>query len=122
MATTLCSECDEEITITGRIRLGAKLICEHCGARLEVVSTMPLEVDLLQEDEDDDLWDDDELAEDLGDEEDEEDEEVLAGYGAVYDDFDEEELDDVFEEDLDDLEEEDLEEEDLESFDDDRWS
>ena len=116
MATTLCSECDEEITIAGRIRLGAKLICDHCGARLEVVSTMPLEVDLLQEEEeeDDDLWDDDELEDDLDDDD---DGDVLAGFGAAYDDLDEEELDDTFEEDLDDLEEDDDE-----SFDDDRRS
>src|SRR5688572_6352460 len=58
MASTQCCECDEEIEVAGRIRLGQKIICNHCGAQLEVVATDPLEIDIAA-DEDDDLWDDD---------------------------------------------------------------
>jgi lysine biosynthesis protein LysW len=110
MATTQCSECDEEIEIAGRTRLGQKIVCNHCGAQLEVVATTPLEVAPAQE-EDDDLWDDDEF------EDDELDDETLDDDGDDFDDLDDElEIEDEFEdEDLDDLEE-------FEDEDDDKWS
>lgn len=54
MAT--CVECDEEITIGRRPRLGMKVICGYCGAHLEVVSLDPLELDWADED-DEDEWD-----------------------------------------------------------------
>ncbi len=78
MAITTCVACDEEIEIAGRPRLGQKLVCYSCGARLEVVSTNPLEVDWPYEgDEDDDDWDDEleegdgELDDEFGDDDDE---------------------------------------------------
>lgn len=82
MAITNCIECDTEIEIAGRARLGLKVICPSCGARLEVVGTNPVEVDWA--DESDDEWDDEEgesnldddfdYADDLDDDYDEEDE------------------------------------------------
>jgi lysine biosynthesis protein LysW len=56
MAVATCVECDEEIAISGRPRLGAKVICSQCGARLEIVNTSPVELDWAYEDEDDDSW------------------------------------------------------------------
>jgi lysine biosynthesis protein LysW len=57
MALVTCIECDEELELAGRPRLGQMLICTSCRARLEVVSTNPLEVDWA-EDEDEE-WEDD---------------------------------------------------------------
>jgi lysine biosynthesis protein LysW len=57
MALVTCVECDEEIEIDGRPRLGQILICPSCHARLEVVSTNPVEVDWA--DDEDEEWDDD---------------------------------------------------------------
>ncbi|HMN27931.1 MAG TPA: hypothetical protein PKE45_07225 [Caldilineaceae bacterium] len=64
MATATCIECDEEIAISGRPRLGMKVVCAHCGAQLEVVNLAPLEVDWAYEDDDeddDDTWGEEEL-------------------------------------------------------------
>jgi lysine biosynthesis protein LysW len=114
MASTQCSECDEEIDVTGRTKLGQKIICSHCGAQLEVVSTEPLEVEIAQEEEDDDLWEDDDLDEEELDDDLEEDEESddfddLEDELEIEDDFE----DDDFEDDLDDFEDD--------EDDDDRW-
>jgi lysine biosynthesis protein LysW len=117
-ASTQCSECDEEVEIAGRARLGQKIICGHCGAALEVVATDPLEVEPAQEE--DDLWDDDDLDEeelnDLEDDEDDDTDELddfddLDDELEIEDDFD----DDDFEDDLDDFDD------DSEEVDDERW-
>ncbi len=120
MAITPCSECDEDIEIPGRARLGQKIICIHCGAALEVVATDPLEVESAQED-DYDLWDEDEL----------EDEELAAGLNdsesIVEVDADDEDEDEDEDDDLDDLDafDDDLEDDfddeydDFDDFDDD---
>lgn len=71
MAVATCVECDEEITIGGRPRLGQKVICSNCSARLEVVNISPLEVDWAYEEDDDDDWDDDYDDSDLLNEDDE---------------------------------------------------
>jgi lysine biosynthesis protein LysW len=73
MPTTQCSECDESIEIPGRARLGQTLTCGNCGARLEVVATDPLELDLAG---DDDVWDEEEEDEDLEIEDEDLDEEL----------------------------------------------
>jgi lysine biosynthesis protein LysW len=65
MAITNCIECDTEIALAGRPRLGLKLTCPSCGARLEVVGTNPVEVDWADESEDE--WDDEEGESDLDD-------------------------------------------------------
>lgn len=114
MASTQCSECDEEIEVAGRAKLGQKIVCGHCGAQLEVVATEPLEVEIAQEEEDD-LWEDDDLDDELEEELDDLDEDEES------DDFDdlEDELeiendfeDDDFEDDLDDFEDDDDDDED----------
>ena len=83
MALATCAECDEEIEVSDRARLGQRVVCSNCGAQLEVVSTNPLELDPGYDD-DDDGWDDDDDLDALDD-----------------DDWDDDELDD-FDDDLDD--------------------
>jgi lysine biosynthesis protein LysW len=85
MAMATCAECDEEIEVSDRARIGQRVVCANCGARLEVVSTNPLELDPGYDDEEE--WDDDDF-EDLDDDE-------------FDDDWDDDELDD-FDDDLDD--------------------
>ena len=87
MAMATCAECDEEIEVSDRARVCQRVVCANCGARLEVVSTNPLELDPGFDD--DEEWDDDDFN-DLDDEE-------------FDDDWDDDELDDFD----DDLEEED---------------
>lgn len=65
MALATCIECDEEIEINGRPRLGQKVTCPNCGAELEVASINPLELDWAYEDDaDDEDWDDDDFEDD----------------------------------------------------------
>lgn len=42
--TTYCPECDAKITLK-MPRVGYKIVCNQCDARLEVVQTSPLELD-----------------------------------------------------------------------------
>ena len=120
MASTQCSECDEEIEIAGRARLGQKIICGHCGAQLEVVATEPLEVEIAQED-DEDLWgdEDDDLDDEELDDEELDEEEALDDLEEIEDEL---ELEDEFDDD--DFEDDELDDfDDDEGFDDDeRWS
>lgn len=81
-----CIECDEKIQFEEQPRLGMLIICDSCGAELEVVRKSPLELDWpyveddeaeeddFEYDEDDDFdYDDDEFDEDDFDYDDEED-------------------------------------------------
>ncbi|MBX3012688.1 MAG: hypothetical protein KF832_14325 [Caldilineaceae bacterium] len=93
MAVATCAECDEEIEVSDRARVGQRVVCSHCGAQLEVVSTNPLELDPSYEDDDD--WDDDDdftddEFSDLDDDEWDDDD---------YDDFDDDDDDDDFDDD-----------------------
>lgn len=104
--SALCVECDAELNIGGRVRLGQHIICPNCGVQLEVISTHPIEVDVAYDESEE--WDDlDGYG--LDDEEDDED---LEGYRRLEgakrgspgdleeDEFaDEDELDDLDEED-----------------------
>jgi alpha-aminoadipate carrier protein LysW len=67
MALATCAECDEEIEVSDRARLGQRVVCSNCGAQLEVVSTNPLELDPGYDD--DDGWDDDDDLDGLDDDE-----------------------------------------------------
>ena len=51
VAKTDCPECDETIEIEDPER-GQNVECEDCGAEFEVVSTSPLELELVDEDDD----------------------------------------------------------------------
>lgn len=87
MAVATCAECDEEIEVSDRARVGQRVVCPNCGARLEVVSSNPLELDPAYDEEED--WDDDDDFDDLDEE--------------LDDDWDDDEFDDLDDEELDDL-------------------
>ncbi|MBM3302563.1 MAG: hypothetical protein FJY85_21760 [Deltaproteobacteria bacterium] len=72
MAIATCPGCDEDIEIGSRVRLGQTIICNRCGARLEIIAVNPPELDWAF-DESDDLEDE---SDDLGFDEEEEDEEL----------------------------------------------
>lgn len=91
MAVATCAECDEEIEVSDRARIGQRVVCPNCGARLEVVSSNPLELDPAYDEEEED-WDDDDDFDDLDDEFD--------------DDWDDDEFDDFDDDDLDDYDDE----------------
>jgi len=86
MAIATCAECDEEIEVSDRSRVGQRVVCSNCGARLEVVSTNPLELDSGYDEEEED-WDDDEFENPDDDDFD--------------DDWDDDEFDDFDDDDLD---------------------
>ncbi len=90
----VCPDCDEDVRIPPRPRIGQRVICQRCGAKLEVIEVDPIELDWAYDEEDEE--------EDEGFLEEEEEEEDV-------------ESEDFYEinEDLDDLEIEDLEESEL---------
>jgi lysine biosynthesis protein LysW len=45
MAVAYCLECGNSIGLSARPCEGQRLICTACGARLEVISLRPLELD-----------------------------------------------------------------------------
>lgn len=105
--SALCVECDAELNIVGRVRLGQRIVCPNCGVQLEVISTHPIEVDVAYDDSEE--WDDlDGYGLDEDDEVDDLDELVrLEGVGGDLldefdDDLDDEELDEEFDDELDD--------------------
>jgi lysine biosynthesis protein LysW len=68
----LCVECDAELNLSERARIGQRIMCPSCGVQLEVISARPLEVDVAYDDGDE--WDDldgysidDDLEDDLDD-------------------------------------------------------
>lgn len=67
----MCPECDSEIDLDeADVDIGDELSCSECGALLRVAGDAPLEFELADDDEDDDLDDDDEEDDDDADEED----------------------------------------------------
>ena len=79
MAT--CPECDAEVEVDElSVEKGEIIECFECGARLEVIRTSPLELELAPDDEDeledeDEEEDDDEEDDDEDEDEDEDDDE-----------------------------------------------
>lgn len=56
-----CPDCGEKVTLQGRIEIGRRVTCPNCQADLEVVETVPVELDWYYEeqaedDEDEDDW------------------------------------------------------------------
>lgn len=64
MAVATCAECDEEVEVSDRARVGQRVVCPNCGARLDVVSTAPLELETAYDDEE---WEDDDDLDDFDD-------------------------------------------------------
>ncbi|GIV77857.1 hypothetical protein FKZ61_001635 [Litorilinea aerophila] len=91
MATARCIECDEEIELGTRVRLGLQVTCENCGAELEVVSVNPLELDWAYEE--DEEWDEDEDEEYDDDDDFDDDDYDDDDYDDDDDDYDDDDLD-----------------------------
>ena len=89
MATATCVECDEEIEINDRPRRGLRIICPNCGVKLEVVRTVPIELDIPYDEEE---WDDD----------DDDDFELDDDAESDFDDDDFDDFDDLEDDELDD--------------------
>ncbi len=51
MAVAYCLECRKSIDLGARPCEGQRLICTECGARLEVISLKPLELDWVYDKE-----------------------------------------------------------------------
>lgn len=71
-----CPECDSQIDLDEiDVDIGDELSCSECGALIRVASDSPLELELADDDEDDDLDDEEEDDEDEEDEDGEDEEE-----------------------------------------------
>ena len=57
MPTSICPECDEEVYVDAESEQGDRVSCEECGSGLVVVGLDPIELDLYEESETDDLSD-----------------------------------------------------------------
>ena len=60
MPTSICPECDEEVYVDAEIEQGDRVSCDECGSRLVVVGLDPIEMDLYEEKEADDVGDEEE--------------------------------------------------------------
>ena len=58
MPNSICPECDEEVFVDAESEQGDRVSCDECGSRLVVVGLDPIELDLYEETETDDLTDD----------------------------------------------------------------
>jgi lysine biosynthesis protein LysW len=73
-----CPECDSEIDVDEMdVDIGDELSCSECGALIRVASDSPLELELADEDEDEDLDDEED---DTNEEEEDGDEEEDEGW------------------------------------------
>ena len=54
----LCPECDSPLDVEDNLDEGETLQCEECGAELEIVSTDPIELSVIDEEG----YDDEELS------------------------------------------------------------
>ncbi len=94
--SALCVECDAEINIGGRVRVGQRVMCPSCGVQLEVISAHPLEVDIAYGDGEE--WDDlDGYS--IDDEDDLDDVGRINGVASLDDDWDDD-LDDDLDDEL----------------------
>ena len=55
MPTAICPECDEEVYVDADSEQGDRVTCDECGSSLVVVGLDPIELDLQEESESDDL-------------------------------------------------------------------
>ena len=58
MPTANCPECDEEVYVDADSEQGDTVTCDECGSTLTVVGLDPIELDLKEETDDEDDYDD----------------------------------------------------------------
>jgi lysine biosynthesis protein LysW len=56
----ICPDCGQTITVSGQIMVGWLVDCPNCDAELEIVETVPLELDFFYGDDESDDYEDDE--------------------------------------------------------------
>lgn len=61
MPTSICPECDEEVYVDAESEQGDRVTCDECGSRLVIVGLDPIEMDLYEETEADDMDDDEDF-------------------------------------------------------------
>ncbi len=57
MPTSICPECDEEVFVDAESEQGDRVACDECGSALVVVGLDPIELDLYEATESDELGD-----------------------------------------------------------------
>jgi alpha-aminoadipate carrier protein LysW len=60
MPTGICPECDGEVRVSIDAEIGDCVSCPECSVELEILETDPLELDVMQEDEEDYLEEEEE--------------------------------------------------------------
>jgi len=61
MPTSICPECDEEVYVDAESEQGDRVTCDECGTQLVVVGLDPIEMDVYEESESDDIDDDEDF-------------------------------------------------------------
>ena len=57
MPTSICPECDEEVFVEAESEQGDRVACYECGSRLVVVGLDPIDLDLYEENESEEIGD-----------------------------------------------------------------
>lgn len=60
MPTTACPECSEDVYVDADSEQGDIVSCDECGTDLEIVGLDPIELDVYEEDDDLDDFDEEE--------------------------------------------------------------
>ena len=58
MPTSICPECDEDVYVDADSEQGDRVTCDECGSRLVIVGLDPIEMDLYEESDADEIPDD----------------------------------------------------------------
>jgi alpha-aminoadipate carrier protein LysW len=53
--TGICPECEADVYVETDADKGDTLACDECGTDLEIVGLDPIELDIVEDDEDEDL-------------------------------------------------------------------
>jgi alpha-aminoadipate/glutamate carrier protein LysW len=61
MPTSICPECDEEVYVDSETEQGDRVSCDECGTTLVIVGLDPIEMDVYEESEADELADEEEF-------------------------------------------------------------
>jgi lysine biosynthesis protein LysW len=58
MPTSVCPECSEEVFVDAECEQGDHVTCDECGSSLEVVGLDPIELDLVEDQDNEPISDD----------------------------------------------------------------